>query len=67
MSSQPCPSPTGNERIEGVRAESQGDEHGAQDERLIENAATGRVDELRQEGQEEERDLRVERLDHHSL
>ncbi len=53
--------------VGGVGAQAEQDEHGAKHEGLRHDTAAMGINELRQKGQEEERHLGIERLDHNAL
>jgi len=55
------------ERVGEIDDEADGEEDGAEDQDLSPGSAAHRIDELGQEGEEEERDLRVEHVDEHAL
>ena len=57
----------GEQRVHRVRGEGDRREQHAQERDLRRDRAAARVDELRQEGEEEQRRLRVEHVDDHSL
>src|ERR687893_854759 len=64
---QPVCGRPASERVQAVGEQTEDGERGAEDDYLRPGGATRGVDELRQEGQEEERDLRVKYLDQHAL
>src|SRR5918993_1704858 len=63
----PLASRATEQSIEAIREQPEGGERGAENDNLRPCSAPGRVDELRQEGQEKQRDLRVEDLHEHAL